>query len=84
MRFVATAVQSAERVGPLSVRLRLLPTPDVAATAADLLVRETRCCSFFSFSLAAMAGELVLDITVPAGYEGVLDAVIARAAKVSA
>lgn len=82
--FCATAVRSVERIGVLSVRLRLLPRPDIAATAADLLVRETACCSFFTFNLSATAGELVLDISVPARHAAVLDALSARVTEVRA
>ena len=76
----ASAVRGMERVDPLRVRLDLRPEPEVAARAADLVVRETACCSFFSFALGATGGQLALDITVPAGHVDVLDALAARAA----
>jgi hypothetical protein len=47
-----------------------------AARAADLMVRETLCCSFFGFAVSATGGELTLDITTPAEQVGVLDALV--------
>ncbi|GAA3744391.1 hypothetical protein GCM10022225_30060 [Plantactinospora mayteni] len=75
----ASAVRGVERVDPLRVRLELRPEPAVAARAADLVVRETACCSFFTFTLGATAGRLTLDVAVPAGRVAVLDALAARA-----
>ncbi len=49
--------------------------PDVR----DLIARETECCSFFTFTLGRDGeGLLVLDISVSAGHEGVLDALAER------
>jgi hypothetical protein len=76
----ATAVRGVDRTGPTRVRLDLAPEPAVAARAADLVVRETRCCSFFAFTLAARGGQLSLDVAVPAEYADVLEALAARAA----
>ena len=64
------------RLGPLTARITLPPTPEVAARAADLVVRETRCCSFFTFSLTAGSGRLHLDITVPESQTPLLDSVV--------
>jgi hypothetical protein len=47
----ATAVRSADRTDPGRLRLELLASPEVAARAANLAVRETGCCSFFTFTL---------------------------------
>jgi hypothetical protein len=76
----ATAVRSVDRVDPSRVRLELVPEAAVAARAADLAVRETGCCSFFTFTLNASGGRVALDVTVPAEYVEVLDALTARAA----
>ena len=51
----------------------------VAARAADLAVRETRCCSFFGFAQSATGGDLTLDITAPPGQVAVLGALVDRA-----
>jgi hypothetical protein len=75
----ATAVRGVHRKDPTRVRLDLTPEPAVAARAADLAVRETRCCSFFTFTLAASGGQLSLDIAVPAERADVLAALAARA-----
>jgi hypothetical protein len=75
----ATAVRGVHRTSPTSVRLQLRPEPAVAARAADLVVRETQCCSFFTFTMAASGGQLSLEATVPAQYADVLEALAARA-----
>jgi hypothetical protein len=73
------AVRSVERVDRCRVRLELAPQAELAARAADLLVRETECCSFFTFTLTATGGRVSLDITVPGGHVDVLDALADRA-----
>ena len=73
----ARATRAAER--PDATRLCLhLPGP-VAATARDLAARETACCSFFAFDVREDAGEVVLDVRVPAARVPVLDALHRRA-----
>ena len=76
----ATSVLSVERLDPARLRLRLEPDASVAARAADLMVRETGCCSFFAFTLTAAGGTVQLDVAVPAAQVGVLDALADRAA----
>jgi hypothetical protein len=76
----ATAVRAVERSGRTRLVLDLEPRPDVAATAAGLVVRETECCSFFTFGLTATGGRLTLEIAVPDAQTAVLDALEARAA----
>lgn len=73
----AGAVRSAERVDPRQLRLELAPA--AAARAADLLVRESECCSFFTFTLTATGGRVSLAIGVPAAHVDVLDALADRA-----
>jgi hypothetical protein len=75
----ATAVQAVEQVDGSRVRLLLQPDPAVAARAADLIVRETDCCSFFTFTLTAADGTLALDVAVPPEQAKVLDALAGRA-----
>ena len=79
----AESVRQVERLAPAQVRLRLDPTGMVAAKVADLAVRETGCCSFFTFTQTSNAGQLWLDITVPAAQVEVLDALAARVAALS-
>jgi hypothetical protein len=80
----AEATTSVERVGPQHARLGLRPEPAVAARAADLGVRETRCCSFFAFEVRASGGTLTLDVRVPESRGDVLAALVARARAVVA
>lgn len=75
----ADSLRGIARPEPTTAWLTLEPTPEVAARAADLVVRETGCCSFFSFALVATGGALRLDITVPATQSDVLDALTAHA-----
>lgn len=75
----ARAVQHAERIDQTRLRLGLDPTADVAARVADLVVRETACCSFFTFTLIVTNGALDLEVSVPIGQVAVLDALAARA-----
>lgn len=74
----ATAVRGARRPEVTRLRLELEPTAEVAARAADLVVRETACCSFFVFTLTATGGALSLEVAVPGGQVAVLDALAAR------
>jgi hypothetical protein len=67
-----------ERPAHTRLTLRLEPTPEVAATAAGLAMRETGCCSFFTFTLTAAEGRLHLDVAVAPEHAGVLDAMAAR------
>lgn len=74
----ATAVRAVERLDASRVRFDLRPEPAVAARAADLLVRETDCCSFFTFTLTATGGTLLLEVSVPSAHVEVLDALVDR------
>jgi hypothetical protein len=76
----ATSVRSVNRLEPARLRLDLEPDASVAARAADLVVRETGCCSFFTFTLTATGGEVRLDVTVPPEQVDVLGALAIRAA----
>ncbi|MFE9748176.1 hypothetical protein ACFYOT_25000 [Saccharothrix saharensis] len=72
-----TAVRNVERRSRTALLLEL--DPAVAARAADLMVRETGCCSFFTFALTAEGGRLTLAVSVPRAQADVLDALAARA-----
>jgi hypothetical protein len=78
----ATAVRSVARVDARRLRLDLAPKAAVAARMADLAVRETGCCSFFTFTLTATGGQVWLEVSVPDGQVEVLDALAAAAAGV--
>jgi len=75
----ASAVVAVTRVDGQRARFELRPQPVIAATAADLSVRETQCCSFFEFALTATGGRLALEVAVPPGQVAVLDALTDRA-----
>ena len=70
-----------ERVEPARLRLDLRASPQVAGRAAELVTAETACCSFFTFTLTASDGRLVLDIAVPATHVDVLDALAVTVAR---
>ncbi|PSL53757.1 hypothetical protein B0I31_108204 [Saccharothrix carnea] len=74
-----TSSAGVERPDPTHLRIALDPTPEVAARAAALAVRETRCCSFFTFAVVASAGQVRLDVTVTDAQVDVLDALQRRA-----
>lgn len=72
----ANAASPVERLSAQTARIALRPEPTVAALAADLVVRETQCCSFFTFALTAADGRLHLEVTVPESQTPVLEAVV--------
>jgi hypothetical protein len=78
-RLFTDAVRVADRPDPTRLMLELEPTAEVAVEAAGLVARETACCGFFTFTLAATSGRLRLEVAVPAGHVDVLDALAARA-----
>jgi hypothetical protein len=82
-RLFARAV-AVERLGPQAARIVLRPSPETAAEAANLVVRETECCSFFTFSLTATGGLLHLDVMVPENQTPVLDSVVGWVERVGA
>ncbi|MEH1127249.1 hypothetical protein [Micromonospora sp. CPCC 206061] len=77
-----TGVRSVHRVDRTRSRLELEPDPQIAARAADLVVRETGCCGFFTFTLTASQGQVLLEVAVPDSQVDVLDALTDRAAAV--
>ena len=78
---LASAGTGARRTAAQQATLRLRPDPAVAARAGDLAVRETQCCSFFTFGLIASGGGLELTVTVPPAQTAVLDALLDQAAR---
>lgn len=74
---LACDVLAVERRGAAAARLVLRPEPVVAAAAADLAVREARCCSFFRFAVTAGAGDVGLEVGVPERQVAVLDGLLA-------
>jgi hypothetical protein len=78
-RLLGEAVQGIERVAATRLHLDLRPEPEVAGRAAELAAAETKCCSFFTFTLTMAGGAVGLDVAVPPGHVGVLDALAERA-----
>ena len=77
---LTSVVRGGERLGPLHLRVTLAGDGEVADSVRDLAARESECCSFFAFIVTTpKRGEVQLDIQVPAGYAGVLDALHQRA-----
>jgi hypothetical protein len=73
----ATALHAWER--PAAELLRLSLEPGCEAELRDLTVRETACCSFFTFTVRREGKDLLtLDISVPAAQAPVLDALSAK------
>jgi hypothetical protein len=79
--FFASAVEGVTYSSALSAVIRLRPEPAVAAQAAALAVRETSCCSFFTFTLTANGGRLSLEVAVPAAQRPVLTALVEQATR---
>ena len=74
---LAAAVRR-DRPTPRHARLTLPGAADRAAQLRDLAARESRCCSFFDFTVTgAPDGTVTLDIRVPAAQVAILDALLA-------
>ncbi|MFR9775091.1 hypothetical protein ACL02O_03410 [Micromonospora sp. MS34] len=76
----AAATRQIERRDSSRLAVELVCDTQVAVRAASLAVRETGCCSFFTFALPAAGGRLTLEVSVDDGHTGVLDALAERAA----
>ncbi|MCX4425903.1 hypothetical protein [Streptomyces mirabilis] len=68
------------RPEPLHLRLDLAGGEGVEDRVRGLVVRESGCCSFFTFATSASADLIHLDISVDQAHEAVLDALAARTA----
>ena len=75
----STSVRGVVRSTSTGLHLGPEVTAEVARRAADLAVRETGCCSFFTFALIVTGGASSLGIEVPEHQFAVLDAIEARA-----
>jgi hypothetical protein len=61
-------------------RVRLVLHQMVEERARELAQRETGCCSFFSFTFHGdEQGRLLMDISAPAEYAAVVEALAVRA-----
>jgi hypothetical protein len=74
----ASALRGIARTAPTTVELQLDASADAPARA--LAEREAACCSFFTFTFSTdPAGQLLLEVTVPAAHVAVLDGLVSRA-----
>jgi hypothetical protein len=55
------------------LRVRLRDTEDVERRARELIAAESSCCSFLTFSLERVDGELVLEIVGPDDARPIID-----------
>jgi DNA-binding transcriptional MerR regulator len=78
----ATALRDQERVSPTALRWTLSATPvaSLHRDVLDLVARETRCCSFFTFTVTLDGDTIRVDVDVPATHTAVLDALADQAA----
>jgi hypothetical protein len=74
----ATAL-SAQRVGPVHLRLCFAGSDALASTVRDVAARESVCCSFFDFTVCVDADRVLLDVRVPPARAEVLDGMTALA-----
>jgi hypothetical protein len=75
----AQDVLSVAQTSPQEVRFQLRAEPEVAARAASLGMKETGCCSFFTFGLTITEGKVTLAVTTAPPHAPVLAALAARA-----
>jgi hypothetical protein len=77
------AVRSVEQTGD-RVRLQLVGGAGLRQRVLDLAERESACCSFFTFLVENTTSGVSLEIAVPPGRRGILDALADRAVELSA
>ena len=76
----ASSLPSVSREGAERARLVLHGDGDLGCRTRRLAEAESSCCSFFTFGVREKrAGEVVLDIEVPAAQANVLAGLVARA-----
>jgi hypothetical protein len=76
----ARSLRAVGRTGDSQARLVLAGDADLAEQTQRLADAEAACCSFFTFTVTpGAAGQVVLDIEVPAAYSDVLGGLVSRA-----
>ncbi|PPJ24732.1 hypothetical protein [Nocardia nova] len=75
-QFFADRVTQLRR--PDATRVELVLAAEAESAGRDLAARESRCCSFFTFDFDATTAGLVMSVSVPETYVGVLDAFATR------
>ncbi len=76
----AEDVTAVKQVSGERLRFELRAHPDAAARAAGLAVKETGCCSFFTFAFAISDGTVSMTVSTGADHAAVLAALGDRAA----
>jgi hypothetical protein len=76
----AEDVISVEQPSPQRVRLELRRDADAVARAAQLAVKESGCCSFFTFDVAIRDGSVSMTISASEAHAPVLAALRDRVA----
>lgn len=76
------SLRGLQRFDQTSLRMTLAGDTD-QSTVMDLTARETECCSFFTFTVLAVDGAVLLDVSVPPAYVDVLDGLARHAAGVA-
>ena len=79
----ASHARDVVRGGHLEVRIHLVGARGLMESARDLAERETACCSFFTFVLDGADDDFTMSISVPPERRDILDALAARAEKLS-
>ena len=70
---------SMERLSSETIRIELDGGAEVAGLAARLAVKETGCCSFFTFGLSMSEGRTSMTISTAESHAAVLAALADRA-----
>lgn len=76
----ATALHRIERIDARHLRLTLTRDGGLEDTVRDLTARESRCCTFFTFTITPTGDQVVLDVQVPDTQTAVLDGLVTLAA----
>lgn len=76
------SVRSAKRDSATHLTLRLRGDEHLEAVTRDLAARESMCCSFFEFTVAADGDGVELGIGVPAQHATILDSLHTRSGAV--
>lgn len=71
-------------LSPNQLRIDVRAEPDAASHAASLAVRESGCCSFFTFELPISAGAVGLVVSTVKTHAAVLEALGDRAERLIA
>jgi len=76
----AEDVTSVDQLAAGQLRFELRADHHAAARAAALAVKETGCCSFFTFDLTIGDGKVSITVSTGATHAAILDALRDRAA----